>query len=275
MQFPVYFHVFGHTLHPHMVMEATAYAAGLGTHLAIKAKLKALGTAQQVERSLWLIAAAVTGALVGAKLLAWLENFHALAAVAATLPADTPLSALSFERLLGGKTIVGGLVGGWIGIEIAKHFTGIKQRTGDAWVFPLCLSIAIGRVGCFLTGLADQTHGNPSSLPWAVDFGDGIPRHPTQLYEIAFLLTLGLALFLYQRTAHLGFSTGRLFRLFMLAYCTWRFAVEFIKPTDKPFLGMSAIQIVSAITALICIYALRRPRTKIPPPAFTSRSAPA
>jgi phosphatidylglycerol---prolipoprotein diacylglyceryl transferase len=36
-------------------------------------------------------------------------------------------------------------------------------------------------------GLAGHTDGNPTTLPWGVNFGDGIPRHPTQLYEIAFL----------------------------------------------------------------------------------------
>jgi len=58
----------------------------------------------------------------------------------------------------------------------------------------LVMGIAIGRVGCFLTGLPDHTYGVHSSLPWAVDFGDG-PRHPTQLYEIAFVMLLGAAIF--------------------------------------------------------------------------------
>jgi prolipoprotein diacylglyceryltransferase len=48
----------------------------------------------------------------------------------------------------------------------------------------------VGRIGCFLTGLADNTYGTPTGLPWGVDFGDRIHRHPTQLYEIAFLMIL-------------------------------------------------------------------------------------
>jgi prolipoprotein diacylglyceryltransferase len=55
-------------------------------------------------------------------------------------------------------------------------------------VFPLILDTCIGRVGCFLTGLADHTHGVATALPWAVGFGDGVGRHPTQLCESAFLL---------------------------------------------------------------------------------------
>lgn len=259
MQFPVYVHLFGLTLHPHMVMEATAYLTGLAMHMGIKAHQRGLADAQRVERSLWQIAGAVVGALVGAKLLNWIENWHLLTGQSAALPPG-------LERWIGGKTIVGGLIGAWIGVEIAKRATGVRQHTGDLWVYPLVISIAIGRVGCFLTGLSDQTYGNHTSLPWAVDFGDG-PRHPTQLYEIAALLLIGAGLLIYQRASHIGFATGRLFRWFMIAYCAWRFAVEFIKPTDKPFLGLSAIQIASALTCLFSLISLFRLKT--PPPRIS------
>jgi phosphatidylglycerol---prolipoprotein diacylglyceryl transferase len=252
MQFPHYFHLFGLTLHPHPVMELIAYLAGLSLHLTLKSRLKN----QNIERNLWHLAGAITGALAGAKLLNWIESFHQYVAQSQTV---------GLEAWIGGKTIVGGLIGGWIGVEIAKHFTHSKERTGDTWVYPLILSLAIGRIGCFLTGLSDQTHGNPTNLPWAVDFGDHIPRHPTQLYEIAFLLLLGITLAIYQYAKHLPFTTGKLFRLFMLAYCSWRFAVEFIKPTDKPFLGLSAIQLASFLTVMFCTYDLwiSRPRSPL------------
>jgi hypothetical protein len=71
-----------------------------------------------------------------------------------------------------------------------KRYIGLRQSTGDLYAIPLALGIAIGRIGCFLTGLSDNTYGTPTNLPWAINFGDGIPRHPTQLYEIAFLLLL-------------------------------------------------------------------------------------
>ena len=71
-----------------------------------------------------------------------------------------------------------------------KRYIGLRTSTGDLYSIPLALGIAIGRIGCFLTGLSDNTYGIPTSLPWAINFGDGIPRHPTQLYEILFLLCL-------------------------------------------------------------------------------------
>jgi hypothetical protein len=91
---------------------------------------------------------------------------------------------------MGGKTIVGALIFGLISVELIKRYIGLRQSTGDLYAIPLALGIAIGRIGCFLTGLSDNTYGTPTNLPWAINFGDGIPRHPTQLYEIIFLIAL-------------------------------------------------------------------------------------
>jgi prolipoprotein diacylglyceryltransferase len=146
------------------------------------------------------------------------------------------------------------LLGGWIGVEVAKKFLSVKQSTGDLFVFPLIIGIAIGRIGCFLTGLPDHTYGVHTNLPWAVNFGDG-PRHPTQLYEIAFLLLLGIALMIRARRPY---RNGELFRLFMLGYMSFRFFVEFIKPRFHPYLGLSAIQIAALIAVIVCAWSLTR-----------------
>ena len=126
-----------------------------------------------------MIAPAVAGAALGSKILFWLED-----------PRLTWHNLHNPAYLVGGKTIVGALIGGLITVEIAKRYIGIQQSTGDLYAIPLALGIAIGRIGCFLTGLPDNTYGTATNLPWGIDFGDGIPRHPTQLYEILFLLLL-------------------------------------------------------------------------------------
>ena len=79
---------------------------------------------------------------------------------------------------------------GLVSVELASDTSDSAQSTGDLYAIPLALGIAIGRIGCFLTGLSDNTYGTPTTLLWAINFGDNIPRHPTQLYEIAFLLAL-------------------------------------------------------------------------------------
>jgi phosphatidylglycerol---prolipoprotein diacylglyceryl transferase len=162
---------------------------------------------------------------------------------------------------MGGKTIVGALILGLIAVELMKRYIGVRQSTGDLYAIPLALGIAIGRIGCFLTGLADNTYGTPTTLPWAVNFGDGIPRHPTQLYEIVFLLALipllykivilsGAEVSRSEASAeskdpypHDGpFLPGDAFKLFMVAYLTFRLLCDFLKPYPCIFLGLGGIQ---------------------------------
>jgi phosphatidylglycerol---prolipoprotein diacylglyceryl transferase len=159
--------------------------------------------------------------------------------------------------LFEGKTVVGGLLGGLIGVEIAKRIIGVKRSTGDLFVLPLITAICIGRIGCFLTGPIDHTAGDPTSLPWGIAIADGVRRHPVALYEIAFLLLLlglrGLAVSGSRGGAPRDLETSRLrdrriregdsFRIFMTGYLAFRLAVDFLKPEPPPILlGMSAIQ---------------------------------
>ena len=140
--------------------------------------------------------------------------------------------------LLGGKTIVGALLGGTFAVEWAKARMGVQRRTGDLFALPLVAGIAIGRIGCFLAGLRDHTYGTPTALPWGVDFGDGIRRHPTQLYEVAAMLALGWLLWRLGRQPH---REGDLFRAFLTLYMAWRLAVDFLKPEPR-LAGLTAIQ---------------------------------
>lgn len=135
-----------------------------------------------------------------------------------------------------GKTVVGGLLGGLIGVEIAKRRSAITRSSGDLFVAPLIIAMCIGRIGCFLAGPIDRTAGDPSSLPWALAVGDSVPRHPVALYEIAFLLLLAPAL--------RGISReGDRFRIFLASYLAFRLGVDFLKPEPAPiFLGLTSIQ---------------------------------
>ena len=254
MTFPVYFHLFGRALHPHMALEVLAYGGGAQLYWALRRRAKREGLAIEAEANLWLIVGAVIGALVGSKLLAWVESIHAY------------WPHRGDPRMwLGGKTIVGGLLGGWMGVEIAKKRLGVRRSTGDLFVFPLMLGMAVGRVGCFLTGLDDHTYGVGTRLPWGVDFGDGVRRHPTQLYDIVFLMVLAAVLWVRSRR---GWESGRMFRWFMLGYLGWRFLVEFIKPREIVMVNLSGIQIASLTGAVVLATLLwRKPR-------FDSRAAP-
>jgi prolipoprotein diacylglyceryltransferase len=149
---------------------------------------------------------------------------------------------------MGGKTIVGVLIGGLAAVEWTKHQVGITKRTGDIFAFPLTIGTAIGRMGCFLTGAEDHTAGIYTALPWGVNFGDG-PRHPTQLYEILFLIFLAFAVEHLARRPH---REGDLFKLFMVSYFAFRLTVDFLKPELYVLLGLSTIQ--WACAAMLVFY---------------------
>jgi phosphatidylglycerol---prolipoprotein diacylglyceryl transferase len=255
MRFPFYFEVFGLRVHPHLLMELIAYAGGFQLYLWLRRREARRSPERVVEAvsNMWVLVGCVLGALVGSKVLAWAESWNLYWAHRG----DPRVWA-------GGKTIVGGLLGGWIGVEVAKKFLGIARSTGDLFVFPLIFGMSVGRVGCFLTGLDDRTYGLATSLPWGVDFGDGIRRHPTQLYDIVFLTALGALL--WWRFGRTPWGDGRMFRWFILGYLAWRFAVEFIKPRETRIalagVNLSAIQIASLAGAIVCATSLAQSRAR-------------
>lgn len=182
------------------------------------------------EGRMWIFLAAAVGALIGSHLLGILEN-------------PSYLAHLNWQIWLGNKTIVGGLLGGLIGVELTKKIIGVHTSSGDLMTYPLMFGLAFGRIGCHLAGLTDGTHGDPSSLPWAVNFGDGIPRHPVNLYEVIFLTVLALFIFLKEKSVARSLPNGMRFQIFMVGYLCWRFAVEFIKPVWVMPMGISPIQV--------------------------------
>ena len=236
-------------VHPelHPLFEALGYALGFAAYRRARHRS---GDVVNNQQRWGVIAAAAFGALVGSRLLEFLEQ--------------APRAHLRFSQLLmpgGGKTIVGGLLGGWLIVEITKKFAGIQTRTGDLFVIPLCIGIAVGRVGCLLGGLADDTYGISTALPWGVDFGDGVARHPTQAYEVVFLVALGFTLRSLKKRPH---PNGALFRYFMVAYLTWRLLIDFLKP-EPSIAGMNLIQ-WACLGGLAVLIAARKRPISIPTP---------
>lgn len=240
--FPFYLHVAGVRIHPHPFFEALAYFVAARVFFWYRRRVG--DTIDHVSR--WaIVAAAAAGAVVGSRALFWLED-----------PALTWAHRTDFALLLGGKTIVGGLLGGLLVVEFAKRLIAIRERTGDLFAVPLALGLVLGRIGCFLTGLADHTHGTVTSLPWGVDFGDGIRRHPTQLYEALFCLSLAILLHRLLRRPH---ESGDVFKAFMVAYLGMRLWLDSLKPSDPAvFLGLQAIQWACLVGLLYYVRDVRR-----------------
>ena len=215
--------------HPvwHPVFETLAYASGYGVFRYLRERK---GDIIEEPQRWVIIAGASIGALLGSRLLGLAEQWPT---IISTFRSGHFLALLTSP---GGKTIVGGLLGGWVAVETVKKLSGIRNRTGDLFALPLCVGITIGRLGCLLAGLADDTYGKATNLPWGVDFGDGVSRHPVQLYEIVFLTMLASWL---SRPAR--WPEGVRFRVFLAAYLGWRFLADFLKP--QPLLaGLNLIQ---------------------------------
>lgn len=211
----------------HLLCEVLAYSLGYRLYVALRAR-----TPDRIsdEGRQWVLVGAAAGALLGSRALGLLEH--------PALLLHPPGGWLYYTT---NKTIVGGFLGGLIGVELVKKRLGITSSSGDLMVFPLLLGLTIGRLGCHFSGLADGTFGTPTRLPWGIDFGDGLARHPTNLYEIGFLALLAGLLWLRERRGPL--PEGRRFQLFLSSYLLFRLLVEELKPTAAlPGLGLTAIQ---------------------------------
>jgi len=206
----------------------------------------------------------ILGAAIGNKLVFWIQVPHLLQVVEP-----------DWRLLASGQSIVGGLLGGLVGVELAKKLAGLAGSTGDQFVLPLVAGTVVGRIGCFLAGLHDSTYGEPTALPWGVDLGDGVARHPTQLYDIAFVLALGLLL--WRQRPLLARQPGLAFKLYLSGYLAWRLLVDGIKPVPYAYwLGLSGIQWV-CLLALLCylpVVARHWLRLRGPATSFPQSSAP-
>jgi phosphatidylglycerol:prolipoprotein diacylglycerol transferase len=192
---------------------------------------------------LYIALAAAVGGIIGAKLPIWIANLGQIVA-------DPQL-----QLLLSGRTIVGGLIGGALGVYVTKRQLNIRRKLGNYLVPSLCIGIFFGRIGCLLTGCC---YGVPTGLPWGVNFGDGIPRHPTQLYEALFML----GFFAYAQVMKDRYEPGDLFKRFMVLYFGWRFFAEFIRVNPVWAFGLTYYQ-VAALLVVIFYLVRSAPRTLV------------
>lgn len=214
----------------HAAIEGAAFALGAAAYR--RERHRAGAPSALSGRPLGVLAGCLLGAGIGNRAVAWLQQPQALGPTG------------SWWLLLGGgQSIVGGLLGGLAGTEVAKRLVGWRPSTGDHFVLPILIGLAVGRVGCFLAGIHDATHGLPTALPWGVDLGDGVPRHPVQLLEIAWAGAAALALCSPRVRAWTSPVPGLRFKLLLCAYLSWRLLVDALKPVPHHWpLGLSGIQ---------------------------------
>ncbi|HEU4469723.1 MAG TPA: prolipoprotein diacylglyceryl transferase family protein [Flavisolibacter sp.] len=230
VNFPISFHIGSTSISLHTVLEAAAFFTGFRYFIYLRKKQ---GDLYSSSSRISVIIGAIIGALLGSRLVGLLERPYELAQAASPL-----------TYILSNKTVVGGFLGGLAGVELTKKLMGETKASGDLFVFPMILALIIGRLGCFTMGIYEETYGTASSLPWAMDLGDGLKRHPVTLYEIFYLFVTWTALALAKNKLQL--RAGALFKLFMILYLAFRLLLDLIKPHYELAAGLSAIQLACA-----------------------------
>lgn len=238
IDFPVTFQFFGYQILLHPVLESVGIFLSMRYYFYLKRKS---GEKQDLNVSLAILIGATAGALVGSKLIGNLEK-----------PSLLFSPEFSFLKFWTSNTIVGGLAFGLLGVELAKKIVGYKKSTGDFIVYPLIFAMIIGRIGCFFTGIYEETYGLPTTSIFGMHLGDEYLRHPVALYEIVFLIVLWISLEIFRNNN--TYQSGFLFQLFMLSYFSFRLILDFIKPREEIVLHLSTIQMVCISMILYYIY---------------------
>jgi phosphatidylglycerol:prolipoprotein diacylglycerol transferase len=194
--------------------------------------------------------AALLGGVLGAKVAEW--GFQH-----AGLWMMQPGAIL--DPRLGGRTILGGIVGGWLAVEGAKRYLGIRRSTGDGFALAVPAGEAIGRIGCFFDGCC---HGTLCSAPWAV-YQHEAWRHPAQWY-LAAGAALNFAFFWWMRDRWP--REGDAWKAYLLLGGATRFVLEFFRERSVGAFGFSTAQWTCLILMAAGLALLMRSRQ-------TSRSA--
>lgn len=239
----------------------------------IRAEMRRVG--QDPEKAWDLVFMGVVGGIVGAKAYYVLLNFDQLV--------QDPVAQI-FAR--GGLVWYGGflLATALVVWEIRRQKLPLAQ-TADLIAPALALAYGVGRIGCFLVG---DDWGRPTDSPFGVRFPQGsppssvtqieqqfgitvdpalieqygqiVPVHPTQLYEVVMTTAIFLFLWKIRRHAH---QPGWLFMLWLSLAGVERFLVEFLRAKDDRFLGpLTLAQAISLAIVVVGVVGMSRLTTR-------------
>ena len=242
---PVLFTIGGLEVPSHQVFVALGLITGLLVFLYEARKRDAWD-----ERLFPVLAGIVIGGAIGARTSSLLDQVN-----------EHGLSALGTVWLYGGRTILGGLSGAYIGGVIGKKVGGYPFRTGDLFAPAVALGLAVGRIGCFLS----EAPGRPTSLPWGIRVDpittanipdcpgcvQGLPMHPSMLYEIAFLL---IAFVLIKKYGSRITAPGEVFVLFLTCYAVFRFFVDFTRANPTNTIGLTGSQVFLLVVSPLLMW---------------------
>ncbi|MBM4353022.1 MAG: hypothetical protein FJ109_04385 [Deltaproteobacteria bacterium] len=207
-----------------------------------------LGRLWNQEKGAWslLLAGALLGWMVFGKLWRVLSGDWIGQVASGALPHAT------------GKSLLGGTLGAVLVVVVLRWILRRPSREAEAWALVLPFAVALGRLGCLLSGCC---HGTVSALPWSITYPQGspafqvqvaagvlpgsagrsLPVHPAQLYEVAGLLLIGLVVARLHRRRRFA-NPGTSFLVMVAAYCVLRFCQEVCRHGGDMLWGMKTVQ---------------------------------
>ncbi len=161
-------------------------------------------------------------------------------------------------QLATGKTVLGALLGGYLGVEIAKKLTGYRGITGDWFALIAPVGIILGRIGCLFHGCCQ---GKVCPPAWfTLNDASGVARWPSVPVEILFNVTM-IAVFFVMRRYHK--LPGQHFHIYLISYGLFRFLHEFLRNESRVVGPVTGYQLVALVVAAFGAVALVRRRNEL------------
>lgn len=149
-------------------------------------------------------------------------------------------------QLATGKSILGGLLGGYAAVELAKGLMGYRGVTGDWFALVVPVGIMIGRVGCWAHGCCQGIECKPAWF--TMRDAAGHDRWPAVPVEIGFNLVALAVIYFLHKTRRLP---GQHFHLYLIGYGAFRFLHEFLRDEPRMFSVLTGYQVAAlAVLAL-------------------------
>ncbi|CAA9387282.1 MAG: Prolipoprotein diacylglyceryl transferase [uncultured Nocardioidaceae bacterium] len=213
------------------------FFVGLGVLVATGVfVLEARRRGQTDERIVYVVLGALVGGAIFMRLGTWLQHV------------DLRQNASLVEQWVhGNRSILGGLVGAWLGVHVAKRIVGYPLRTGDLFAPAVALGMAVGRVGCLLTELPGTPTGSSYGVVLGVEDAErlgapaGVDLHPSFVYEIVFHLAAFAVLWFWLR--HRLTAPGETLTFYLAGYGVFRFLVEYVRGNEVAWEGLTRPQL--------------------------------
>ena len=221
---------------------AHALFVGLGVLAAICVfVVEARRRGQTDERMAYVVLGALAGGAIFMRLGTWMQHLDL-----------RENASITEQWLFGNRSILGGLVGAWLGVHVAKRLVGYRLRTGDLFAPAVALGMTIGRFGCLLT----EKPGTPTGTSYGIRLDAetaarlgapaGVPLHPSFVYEIVFHAVAFALLWWWLR--HRLTAPGESLTFYLAGYGIFRFLVEFVRGNEVVWQGLTRPQLFLIVT---------------------------